>query len=157
VSVSDGKTGGHLMTINGVFSGEGRCRNNPYCEANKDEGPIPAGEYLLGTKYVPERHRGDSGDYEWYLLYGRDGKGGYTGQHVPVRDPRTGKTVERGGMNLHTGSVSIGCITVPSDTSRAKFWDYPRSAQYNKLKQILDNTEPLIYKGQRFRGKLTVR
>src|SRR5204863_5052113 len=68
------------------------------------------------------------------------------------------KTVMRGGFNLHTGSYSEGCVTVESDTS---WWNpittYPESSPYAQLRQMLDNTSPLSYKGSSYRGRLTVK
>ena len=48
----------------------------------------------------------------------------------------------RGGFNLHTGRESDGCVTVWSDVSRGDS-EYPKSEDYNKLKNLLNKTKPL--------------
>jgi RHS repeat-associated protein len=156
LTVTDRQTGQRIV-IKRVFSGYGRCSNKPGCDAIKNTGPVPAGEYLIGSSYVPEKHQGQTGDYHWYRLYGPNGKGGYSYTEVPVRGSN-GKVVIRGGFNLHTGSYSEGCITVESDTS---WWNplttYPQRAEYVQLRRMLDNTKPLVYKGYEYRGRLFVR
>jgi len=156
LTVTDRQTGKRLI-IKRVFSGYGGCSNNPSCDTIKDTGPVPSGNYLIGSGYVPEKHQGQSGDYNWYRLYGPNGKGGYSYTEVPVRGP-DGSLVIRGGFNLHTGSYSEGCITVESDTSWWNpFQTYPQRDDYVLLRQMLDNTKPLIYKGSKYRGRLTVK
>jgi RHS repeat-associated protein len=156
LTVTDRQTG-KRMVIKRVFSGYRGCSNNPSCDAVKDTGPVPAGNYLIGKRYIPQKHQGQSGDYNWYRLYGSNGKGGYSYDYVPVRDAN-GNTVIRGGFNLHTGSYSEGCVTVESDTSWWNpFTTYPQSDAYTQLRQMLDNTAALTYKGSTYRGRLIVK
>ena len=138
-----------------VYSGNGKS-----CCVKDDQwksgmGPLPVGRYLIGLSYVPTQHSSDTGDYNWYRLYGSNGKGGYTYNNIPVKTP-TGVTVYRGGFNLHTGRMSDGCVTVWSDVSQGDA-GYPHSDDYDKLKAILDKTKPLRYKNSNYAGWLEVK
>ena len=146
---------GRTVVVNNVFSGNGIFTNNAALQHVKDHGPIAAGTYLIGTG-ADRRDHVPTGDAKWYPLYGDNGKGGYSYQHVPVLDPKTGKTVDRGGANIHTGSRSDGCVTIPSDVPEGDK-NYPSSKDFNRVKDLLDNTKKLDYKGQEFTGKLKVK
>jgi RHS repeat-associated protein len=134
-----------------AFSGLEGCTNNSACDPVEDTGPIPKGPYLIGKGYA----RGTGGDDRWYKLYGSNGAGGYSYTQIPVKNPATGGTTMRGGFNLHTGSLSLGCLTVLSDVDRNSP-DYPRSDAYDRLKKLLDNTNPYMHNGDPYRGRLNV-
>jgi hypothetical protein len=68
----------------------------------------------------------------------------------------TGKTAKRGLFNLHTGLMSDGCITVLSNVPQTDP-KYPTSKEYDDLKRLLDNTKPLRYKNDTFRGIIEVK
>ena len=138
---------GETITVT-AFSGGGRYRNNPNFEWVSGEGPIPAGHYLLGNS------NNDDG-YYYYNLYGPDGKGGYSYSCTPVMNPRRNKTECRNGFTLHTGNLSLGCITIPSDVDEDKP-NYPYSEKYEQLRKLLDKTKPLDYKGSTYRGWINV-
>jgi RHS repeat-associated protein len=135
-----------------AFSGNGSSTNNPADEGIASKGPIPEGKYLLGNAYS---HGNGAGDNQWYRLYGPDGNGGYTYTDIPVKAP-TGKTAKRGLFNLHTGLMSDGCITVLSNVPQTDP-KYPTSKEYDDLKRLLDNTKPLRYKNDTFRGIIEVK
>jgi RHS repeat-associated protein len=143
------------VTLKGVFSGSGQYKSNPRYAHVKDYGPTPPGKYLIGMGY--DKYPGTPGNYWWYRLYGNDGTGKYRFQEpgTLVRDPQ-GRPVYRDGMNLHTGSGSMGCVTVPSDVDRNDP-DYPQSSQYDKLVKLLEKTKPMDYKGSDFKGWLEVK
>ena len=134
-----------------AFSGLGQCTNNSACDAVEGDGPLPQGPYLIGKGH----DRGTGGDDWWYKLYGSNGRGGYTYTQIPVKDPATGRITMRGGFNLHTGSRSLGCLTVLSDVDSSSP-DYPRSDAYDRLKKLLDSTTPYLYNGDHYRGRLNV-
>ena len=151
--VRDVDTGKVLRLMN-VFSGAGSHKNKAASGHVKNEGPVPVGKYLIGRGYP---HEGSSGDNHWYRLYGQDGTGKYRYDNpgTKVVGPR-GETVYRDGMNLHCGLVSIGCVTVPSQVPHGHP-EYPRSDDYDRLKKMLDDTKPLMYKGSPFSGWLAVQ
>lgn len=158
LTVTDEDTGEklsvHAMSGNGQYGigydgGDGA--DGKY-DGLEDHGPIPKGDYLIGNGYI-HKHTAilfPGGDSQWYKLLGSNGKGGYTYNKFD-----DGKGSTRGGINLHTGSISDGCLTVPSDVGMVDL-HYPHSADYDKIKTLLDNTKPLEYKGQTFRGFLHV-
>ena len=155
LTAKDVDSGASITLKEKVFSGNGKS-----CCVKDDQwrtgiGPLPTGKYLIGLSYVPAQHSSDTGDYNWYRLYGSNGKGGYTYNNIPVKTP-AGATVYRGGFNLHTGRASDGCVTVWSDVSQGDK-GYPHSDDYDKLKAILDKTKPLRYKNSNFTGWLEVK
>ena len=151
LTVTDNQTG-KTTTAPNVFSGNGDNVNKPAAQHIVDKGPLPAGKYLIGNAYP---HTGSPGDNQWYRLYGENGSGGYSYASFPVATP-SGGTVNRGRFNLHTGGASDGCVTVRSDVG---FNDpsYPTSKAYDKIKEILDATEPYKYNNSTYRGFLTVQ
>ena len=72
---------------------------------------------------------GNQRDNGWYRLYGNDGEGGYRYDKVAVNTP-DGETVYRDGFNLHIGSNSLGCVTVPLS----------EEAAWKNLEDTLNNT-----------------
>lgn len=44
-------------------------------------------------------------------------KGGYSYHNIPVTNPKTRETINRGGFNLHVGLRSDGCIIFESAIS----------------------------------------
>jgi hypothetical protein len=88
-------------------------------------------------------------------LYGDNGRGGYSYTDVKVKDSN-GRTVIRDGFNLHTGSASIGCVTVPSETGFGD-GDYPRSAVYTRIRALIDSSKGIMYNGSPYRGWLIVK
>jgi RHS repeat-associated protein len=139
------------VTINNVFSGNSQA-NNPAASYMKNVGPLPTGKYLLGQGYFSGHN--PNGNDTWYKLYGKNGKGGYSYNEVPVKDPN-GNTVVRGGFNLHTGRASDGCITVWSDVPPGSP-NYPQSADFEDAQAIIDNTKPMEYNGSSFSGTIEV-
>jgi len=114
-----------------------------------DVGPIPSGKYLVGESHA---HAGPpGGDNNWYALFGSDGKGHYSNAKI---DDHNGGF--RSGIFLHTGSISDGCLTVKSDVE-TDAPNYPHSAKFDKLHELLDNTKLLKYKRSRYVGKLEVK
>jgi RHS repeat-associated protein len=142
------------IVLKGVFSGGGQYMSNPRYAHVKDYGPIPPGKYLIGTGY---EHAPGPGNYHWYKLYGDDGTGKYRYQErgTRVRTPQGGY-VYRDGMNLHTGLVSLGCVTVPSEVENMDP-NYPQSSAYDKLTKMLDSTKLLHYKNSEYTGWLEVK
>ena len=155
LTVNDVDSGASITLKEKVFSGNGKscCLKDDQWKSR--EGPLPTGTYLIGLSYVPKNHSSDTGDYNWYRLYGSNGKGGYTYNNIPVRTP-TGEIVYRGGFNLHTGRASDGCVTVWSDVSQGDK-GYPHSDDYDKLKDFLNKTKPLRYKNSNYTGWLVVK
>ena len=142
-----------VITILGVFSGMEEHENNPDSEWIRIDGPIPVGKYLIGLSY--EYDDSEDGDWNWYKLYGRNGSGGYSYTSVPVTDP-SGRTITRGGFNLHVGLTSFGCVTIPSEVPNDDV-NYPTSSRYTRLREILDGTTPLLYNRRPATGWLTVK
>lgn len=138
-----------------VFSGNGKSCCVKADQWKENTGPLPTGKYLVGRSYVPTKHQGEEGDYNWYRLYGNNGEGGCKYDKFPVKTP-SGGIVYRGGFNLHTGRVSDGCVTVWSDVKRGEK-GYPHSDDYDKLKRLLDKTKPLRYKNSDYSGWLEVK
>jgi hypothetical protein len=52
--------------------------------------------------------------------------------------------------------MSDGCITVLSNVPQTDP-KYPTSKEYDDLKRLLDNTKPLRYKNDTFRGIIEVK
>lgn len=102
----------------GVFSGvPGECRNNSQCGDNKDEGPIPVGNYRM--------NRDDREGNEGFWRLEPD-------PQIPGWKCRLG--MKRCGFMLHPGTVSLGCITADptnSDTMR----------QYNRIDRLLQRED----------------
>ena len=155
LTATDVDTSETLTLKEKVFSGNGKSCCVKADQWKSDVGPLPVGKYLVGLSYVPKQHSNDTGDYNWYRLYGDNEKGGYTYDGIPVKTPdRT--TVYRGNFNLHTGRASNGCVTVWSDVKRGEK-GYPHSDDYDKLKKLLDKTKPLKYKNSNYTGWLEVK
>lgn len=142
---------GKTLTLKKVYSGNGVSCCKKEDQWKQNEGPLPTGTYLVGRGY----DSGHGGDDWWYKLYGSNGSGGYSYNDIPVTDP-DGNVHYRGGFNLHTGRASDGCVTVWSDVSNGEE-GYPKSDDYNKLKDMLNNTKPLEYKGYKYSGSLEVK
>jgi hypothetical protein len=141
----------HIWSGNGPhgIGYEGGTGADGHCDNMKGHGPIPKGDYLIGNSYE-EKHVHDAhpgGDATWYKLYGKDGKGGYS--HEVLWNGR-------GVFALHTGLRSDGCVTVPSDVGEDDP-SYPHSNNFDRVKDILDNTAPEEYKESTFRGWLHVK
>lgn len=144
-----------ITLVEKVFSGNGDSCCVKDDQWKKNSGPLPTGKYLVGQSFVPVEHRDQSGDYNWYHLYGPNGKGGYSYSEIPVMSPN-GMTVIRGGFNLHTGRRSNGCVTVWSDIGEEDD-GYPHSNDFDKLRERLDKTRPLRYKDSNYSGWLEVK
>jgi hypothetical protein len=161
---------GQTLVLHGVFSGEGACRNNPNLQGVKDEGPVPVGTYYVvqGSDHRSspssnsQGHPG--GTYWWYWLWAVNPRvGPERGVYVPNPDGSISFDHPRTGMFLHVGSVSHGCITVPSTQpascdGKTPNPYYPNSDDWNKLRQMLDNTKPGSSwgDGNIYRGELHV-
>jgi len=146
--------GNQKLVLKGVFSGNGKNINDPDKGWVPNFGPTPLGQYYLG----PTEDHGDhknladpthtnkqahpNGNFMWYPLFGRDADGNWSTTGVVVRDPATRTPHTRDDMFLHPGSVSDGCVTVPSDEPNTKGNpNYPNSAQYDALRKMIDNTK----------------
>ena len=121
---------GQRLTISGVFSGGG------------GYAPIPRGTYQVGPGI--NSWRNNPGNNTWYPLWGPTGSGGWTTRNI--------NGTGRGGFYLHVGSVSHGCVTVPSNTN-----PYPNNPAFNILQNMLQNTTPQNIQGQSFPGQLIIR
>lgn len=105
----------------------------------KQNGPTPAGEYLIGKRFTHEEHKID-----WYKLYPRiEDNSGYYGY---LATTKTG----RFAMGLHPGSLSLGCVTVESTEM-----PYDKSATWKTVRNKLDSSN-LVYKRDTFSGLLYV-
>lgn len=155
---------GNTIEIDNVFSGNGSDANNPNSQHKSDQGPLPEGEYWIDDQYIPKDHVADAargGNYNWYKLYGDDGKGGKSYTNIPVKDPTTGQIVNRGGFNLHTGRASNGCITVTSDIDQSDP-KYPQSKDYDDLSNFINKTGKIPFNNprkptQKFQGIMLVK
>ena len=99
-----------------IFSGDGPCKNQPSCETTPSSGPIPSGNYSIGTMdgrgWFPLPRRQPDGVFQDFGPIG-DGSG------------------SRGQFRLHPGSLSLGCLT---------FGNYPA---YKKVRDILNGLREL--------------
>lgn len=79
----------------GVFSGQGECRDQPTdeCIDDKDDGPIPPGNYNMNEDNRP-------GHENWIRLEPKP--------KIPGWKVLSG--LARGGFAFHLGSRSLGCI-----------------------------------------------
>jgi len=127
----DGKR--RYLVIKNVFSGVGKDKDNISSENHQYTGPIPKGKYLIeGESFSDAMHT------MRYRLFGFvDGAWQY--------DPawKDSKGQYRGNFNLHPGTVSEGCVTIPSDVPRGSA-KYPFANDYQKVKGILNTTSKLL-------------
>lgn len=121
-----------------VFSGNGAARNDITQQHLPDVGPIPTGRYYIGDMVDLSNVNPLEGDLEWFPLL----DAATMKNEKYVIDPQTGKRVKRTAFFLHPGLISAGCITFPSETDRSDP-NYPFSANYQKLKALLNSTSPL--------------
>jgi|688.fasta_scaffold179578_2 hypothetical protein len=139
----------NVVSGNGEYAAPGGGSDGKY-DNLKDHGPIPKGDYLVGNSYKNASILRDhpDGDASWYPLYGSDGKGGYSNQQL---------WNDRGGLFMHTGRQSNGCVTFWADQTGSDA-NYPHSQNYDKMKEFLDSTKPYEYKpGDKYRGFLHVK
>ena len=128
-----------LITIGGVFSGNGSDTNDPKSAGNRGTGTIPGGTYPIGGE-VNDPHMG-----RHFQIYVPKGDGSYTyrgGGSITSPD-LPGVTIHRDCFNLHAGNASDGCVTVPSDPTMQP---YPRSKPFDKLLVIIGRTRPRKYR-----------
>jgi RHS repeat-associated protein len=112
VCVSDDGSQSEQVGPDGVFSGEaGRCRDNPDCADDKNQGPIPPGSYDM----VPSEKYGGS----WWLK--EDWLQRQLCQYLDIG---------RCEFFLHEGGRSLGCITADRTNPTA-------SERFGKLKELL--------------------
>jgi len=115
-----------MNSANSVMSGRGTDSDgNPYGQDVPNKGPIPDGSYYIGNQ-----GSGPSGHSDWYALYGKTSDGSYSYNNIPV-ETSDGGTVNRGGFNLHLGSISEGCVTVTD------------GSEWNDITNTLNNTPPV--------------
>jgi RHS repeat-associated protein len=108
--------GGRSLALGplGVFSGvPGQCRNNPDCADNKDEGPIPPGNYKMNQ----DDREGNEGF--WRLE-----------PDPPIPGWKCRLGVNRCGFMLHPGTVSLGCITADPTNKKTM-------RQYDRVDRLL--------------------
>ena len=147
LTVTDQQTK-QTVSIQNVFSGQTGAQ-----EWQKNVGPIPNGPYIIGLGFNAKP--GSTGDYQWYPVFGLDSSMDPRQRPaVTVKDP-SGKDISRGGFFIHTGSVSLGCVTIKSDVECGP--DYPKSSGYDQLKTLVDKTKPLEFKDGKFSGWLYVK
>lgn len=121
--------------------------NNPADVGNINIGPVPPGYYVVGG---PQNHNPDApgGNQTWYHLYQPNGVDGWT--YDPAGE------FNRGQFNLHSGRISLGCITFES---KVPFGDpdYPRNPDFDALDRLLRNTSLFpVPDGHLYRGTLIV-
>ncbi len=98
----------------GVFSGASkRCRDNPDCADNKDEGPIPPGNYKMNQ----DDREGNEGF--WRLE-----------PDPPISGWKCRLGLNRCGFMLHPGTASLGCITANSKNTETMH-------QYGRIDRLL--------------------
>lgn len=126
-------------TFKNLFSGDKNCKDDPRKEAIPSLGPVPRGKYLISPMIdVSNIHPELTGDTGWFLLLNP-----LTHRSRVTVAGDGGSPVKRDSFFIHPGRVSQGCITFPSDTTSGGAGGYPRSAEYSRLKAILQNTAPL--------------
>jgi RHS repeat-associated protein len=115
----------------GIFSGDGNCKNNTSCELKPFDGPIPAGDYAISGN--PDR-RG------WYWLRRKQPDGTYN-DHALIGD----SGVSRGNFRLHLGRISYGCLT------------FSLAESFKQLDNILKGTSksPVFYSEDSKAGRKT--
>jgi len=113
-----------------VFSGETNCMNNPACEKVKGQGPIPAGQYLIGPlAYSKSMH-------QHFQLYGKGTDWKYLGPRNPWDHMIGRKFPGREAFNFHSGHISEGCVTVWSTTKEGQP-DYPDSPTWERILALI--------------------
>ncbi|XP_067040337.1 uncharacterized protein [Acropora muricata] len=111
------------------------CTTQPPTETrdDKDGGPTPRGEYLIGRRHTHWRKKID-----WYNLFPK--KEDNSGYYSSTQPTETG----RSHMGLHPGSVSLGCVTVKEGTC----WD--------NIHSVIDSGT-MQYRHSRYSGFLYVK
>jgi hypothetical protein len=113
------------------------------------------GVYLIGEGTSVPRFNNTIG-YPLYKSVSGSLEGPFKFQDVPVKDPFTGNEfVREGGMYIHAGLLSLGCITFRADQNRGEP-GYPSSKRFDSLDNILRKTPTTLYKEQKFKGTLLV-
>ena len=115
------------------------CPTQPPKEARDDKqgGPTPLGEYLIGNRYKHRRH-----NIDWYNLYPKkEDNSGYYGYTQPTKKGRF-------AMGLHPGKVSLGCVTVKAPT-------YDNDPCWQKIRKVIDAGN-MNYRGSTYSGFLYV-
>lgn len=124
-----------------AFSGSGSAKNNPNESQDVDDGPIPPGRY-----YIVNRPSGGrlgfvdtwKGKDEWFALYADDGSpNDYTATGIHLR----------GQFRLHPGTISKGCVTLPSKTD----FEAIRERLMHTKQEYIPGTKVLYY------GTITVK
>ena len=89
----------YYRNSNSIMCGSVTCSTaSPTNEADK----LPPGYYYIGNYYTHPRH-----GVPWFNLYRQRNGGGFWDYHTEI--PELGC---RGGFGLHSGSFSLGCVTV---------------------------------------------
>jgi RHS repeat-associated protein len=105
----------------GVHSGAGSCQDNPSCENARGEGPITPGRYRMNFDTRPE-HQG-WGDYRlepWPHHF-------WDGMLYKLH-------FQRGGFELHIGSITFGCINADKTNPEAV-------KQFHQMQQLLQSED----------------
>jgi hypothetical protein len=115
IILRDMSRSGSPITITGLFSGNNQYRNRPQFQSIQNNGPIPEGRYEIFNDDEPS-HDG------WYRLDRIDSS---------PRNDKDDDLTGRDGFRLHPGTLSLGCITVPS-SERVK---------WNLLVSVIEGTK----------------
>jgi len=129
------------------FQSRAKSGNNNLADlGNADIGPIPPGYYVVGGP--DDQDPGGLGNWVWFHIYQPTSSGDWTyGEAGPYK---------RGHFNLHTGSVSHGCVTFESSVPR-KDPTYPQNDDFDVLETLLTNTSLFpTSNGKLYRGTLIV-
>jgi len=115
------------------------CPTEPPMQPRDDKqgGPTPFGEYLIGKRRKHPRHKID-----WYNLYPlKEDNSGYYGYTQPTKTGRF-------AMGLHPGKVSLGCVTVKAPT-------YDKDPCWQRIRKVIDASN-MNYRGSAYSGFLYV-
>jgi hypothetical protein len=114
---------GASLGPNGLFSGDGSCRDNPSkpCQNSKGLGPIPEGDYDV-LPYDGKDPRG----FNWWRLRPQSS----------VRRAMDSMGYGRGGHILHPGQYSLGCITYTAPIAD------PMGLDYWRIHDLLKHNQP---------------
>ncbi len=123
----------------GLFSGQGQCRNQVACERIESRGPIPSGEYVIADDPRPDKRRGPD---RWYALYRRQPDGSYSD-----RGAIDYSGTIRGNYRWHLGSLSAGCLTF--DITNPNAWK-----PYRQLDSAFQSTPKMTFRNADNRNRV---
>jgi hypothetical protein len=112
-----------------VFSGQKAGMNNPKFERDHEQGPIPAGEYLIGPEITKGGHNYNI-MRNHFELYGAATDWQYL---APFWDR---KNKPRQGLNFHAGWTSDGCVTIFSSIKKGSA-GYPGGSTWDQVLSLM--------------------